>query len=76
MIYPNFNSVIGAPQFPVGAPTIGSPLANPTPNAETVHSSALNGLKRAVSFAADHQGCGFWRMHWPESVINANQGCF
>lgn len=73
MIYPNFNGIIGAPQLPMGAPTLGTPLNNPAPNAEAVHSSALNGLKRAVSFAADHQGCGFWRMHWPESVINANQ---
>jgi len=75
MIYPNNGYVIGAPNLPLGAPVIGSPFANTaqqTPQVADV-SSQLGGMKRAVSFAADHQGCGFWRMHWPESVINANQ---
>jgi len=31
------------------------------------------GLKRAVNYYADHGGCGFWRMIWPELLINATQ---
>lgn len=67
--------MIGAPQLPFGAPVIGSPLANnvPTIVQGDIQGQMPNGLKRAVSFAADHQGCGFWRMHWPETVINGNQ---
>jgi len=69
MIFPNNGLVIGAPQMPLGAPAFGSPVVDtPLPVMETP-----GGMKRAVSFAADHQGCGFWRMHWPESVINAHQ---
>ena len=74
MIYPNNSGIIGAPQLPFGAPVIGSPLANNTPpNIVEVQGQMPNGLSRAVSFAADHQGCGFWRMHWPETIINGNQ---
>ncbi len=32
-------------------------------------------LARTVQFYADYSGCGFWRMIWPEHVINAyNRG--
>jgi glycosyltransferase involved in cell wall biosynthesis len=37
------------------------------------HGGLPQGMHRAVSFAADHQGCGFWRMHWPETLINGQQ---
>ncbi len=77
MIYPNLpNHMIGVPQLPFGSPVIGSPLVNvntPTIVQGDVQGQLPQGLKRAVSFAADHQGCGFWRMHWPETVINGNQ---
>ena len=72
MMFPNNAGVIGAPQLPFGAPVMGSPLNTqqvPTPS----HGGMPNGMPRAVSFAADHQGCGFWRMHWPEAVINGQQ---
>jgi len=73
-----FNSgVLGAPSFPMGMPTIGSPLVNNANNGvfTTVPTLATpqNGLMRACSFAADHQGCGFWRLHWPEMLINGQQ---
>ena len=30
-------------------------------------------LPRVVSYYADYSGCGFWRMIWPEHVLNAYQ---
>lgn len=72
MIFPN-NSVFGAPALPFGAPVIGSPLAANVAPPPQMQGQMPGGIKRAVSFAADHQGCGFWRMHWPESVINGQQ---
>lgn len=33
-------------------------------------------LPRALNYYADYGGCGFWRMVWPENVINGYQkGC-
>jgi len=69
MTFPN-NGIIGAPQMPFGAPVVGSPLTQPTPPPVSV---VPEGMRRAISYAADHQGCGFWRMHWAESIINGNQ---
>ncbi len=71
MMYPNFNGIIGAPAFPTGMPVIGSPLAGPVQPKMDVSGSLPT--HRALSYAADHQGCGFWRIHWPESIINGNQ---
>ena len=78
MTFPNSPGIFGAPALPFGAPTVGSPRAN-NPTAGMLsdmpieHGGPPNGMKRAVSFAADHQGCGFWRIHWPEMVINGQQ---
>jgi hypothetical protein len=30
-------------------------------------------LSRAMNFYADYSGCGFWRMIWPEHILNAHQ---
>jgi O-antigen biosynthesis protein len=30
-------------------------------------------LKRGINFYADYSGCGFWRMIWPEHLLNAYQ---
>ncbi len=30
-------------------------------------------LPRAVNYYADYGGCGFWRMIWPELLLNGNQ---
>lgn len=81
MIYPDrFNTVIGAPELPFGSPVFGSPLASQAGVPTKVQGSLVQaqgafpgGQHRALSYAADHQGCGFWRMHWPESVINGQQ---
>jgi glycosyltransferase involved in cell wall biosynthesis len=32
-------------------------------------------LPRVVQFYADYSGCGFWRMIWPEHLINAYNHC-
>ncbi len=32
-----------------------------------------HGLPRALNYHADYGGCGFWRMIWPETVINGYQ---
>jgi glycosyltransferase involved in cell wall biosynthesis len=33
----------------------------------------LRGMRRAVNYYADYGGCGFWRMIWPEYMINIYQ---
>jgi hypothetical protein len=33
----------------------------------------LNTLDRALNFNADHGGCGYWRMLWPEMLLNMYQ---
>lgn len=66
------NFVLGAPQLPFGAPQPGNfvaPAAQPAPHA--AHIPNLD--KRAISYAADHGGCGYWRIHWPEILINSHQ---
>ena len=73
MTYPNFGNVFGAPQLPFGVPAVGNPMVNAAPQQVMQHGGMPNGLDRAISFAADHQGCGFWRMHWPELLINGQQ---
>lgn len=30
-------------------------------------------LTRALNYYADYSGCGFWRMIWPEHLLNAHQ---
>ena len=71
------NFVQGMPELPFGAPAFGSPVV---PNVNT--NAGNNSLqqhthpsmdKRAISYAADHGGCGFWRIHWPETIINSHQ---
>ena len=65
------NLVFGAPSLPFGAPVFGTPLTESSPAPVNHHTPPTN--KRAISYAADHGGCGFWRIHWPESVINSIQ---
>ena len=61
------NFVYGTPSLPFGAPAFGAPVAPPPPPP-----SPAAPTNYAISFAADHGGCGFWRMHWPESIINSS----
>lgn len=32
-------------------------------------------LPRAIQYYADYSGCGFWRMIWPEHLLNAYNHC-
>jgi len=68
----NNSFVIGAPALPFGAPTLGVPT--PQNHVPAIQSGPTPGApaNTAMSFAADHGGCGFWRMHWPESLINSS----
>ena len=65
----NNSFVLGAPALPLGAPAFGSPIAQSAPPLSPAGAAPAN---MAISFAADHGGCGFWRMHWPESLINSS----
>jgi len=65
----NNSFVLGAPALPLGAPAFGSPIAQSAPPPSPAGAAPAN---MAISFAADHGGCGFWRMHWPESLINSS----
>jgi hypothetical protein len=57
-----------------------SPFASPFPQAmpnmpkqkEAPRPPELD-LPRALNYYADYSGCGFWRMIWPEHVLNAHQ---
>jgi len=50
---------IGTPQF--------KPTVRPKPKQPTYTPSALAG---AVNYYGDYGGCGWWRMHLPETMIN------
>lgn len=65
---------------PIGAPTIGLPFISqtlqvPSPENQVARNEAIPeaNLPRALNFVADLSGCGFWRMIWPEHLLNAYQ---
>jgi glycosyltransferase involved in cell wall biosynthesis len=62
--------VFGAPDLPLGAPAFGTPVTEQAQQAPSP--TPLVSSNMAISFAADHGGCGFWRMHWPEALINSS----
>lgn len=55
---------------PFPMPVIGSP--QPATNHLPPVPQELN-LPRALNYYADFSGCGFWRLIWPEHLLNANQ---
>lgn len=67
------NLVFGAPDLPFGSPGFGKPVAPAWEAPKPALHTPPNLDKRAISYAADHGGCGFWRIHWPESIINGQQ---
>lgn len=60
---------IGIPNYSyVGAKPIKIPEPPPIEMPET-------NLPRAINYLADYGGCGFWRLAWPEMVLNSyNKG--
>jgi len=52
--------------------------ADPNTNAQPQSQDLVppeSNLPRAVQYYADYSGCGFWRMIWPEHVLNAYNHC-
>jgi glycosyltransferase involved in cell wall biosynthesis len=64
---------------PFGSPFV-SPFASPfagasiqTPQMNVLPPPPEASLKRSLNYYADYSGCGFWRMIWPEHLLNAHQ---
>jgi hypothetical protein len=66
------------PILPIGMPTHYSYAAYTpvkVPTAPKLEMPEAN-LPRAINYYADYGGCGFWRMIWPEFLMNAyNKAC-
>jgi hypothetical protein len=53
-----------------------SPVKPQAAKKQTKHEPFEKGLKRYVNYLADYSGCGFWRILWPELLINqTGLGC-
>ncbi|NBW57024.1 hypothetical protein EBR43_04430 [bacterium] len=55
-----------------------SPFAAPHPFVQPQQQSSTPvppevNLPRALNYYADYSGCGFWRLIWPEHLLNAHQ---
>jgi len=68
---------MGIPYAPLGMPpgvpqttVVGQTRVGGTPPPLAMPGANLN---RAVNYYADYGGCGFWRMLWPELLLNGNQ---
>jgi hypothetical protein len=63
---------------PFASPFPPSPFASPfgvpavQPQQAPVMPPEMN-LKRVLNYYADYSGCGFWRLIWPEHLLNAHQ---
>ena len=49
------------------------PVLPNTPQPKEEIRPAEMDLSRGINFYADYSGCGFWRMIWPEHLLNAYQ---
>lgn len=60
--------------MPFGAPKYTYAAANPVsiPTPPPIEMPEAN-LPRALNYYADYGGCGFWRMIWPEFLLNGYQ---
>jgi hypothetical protein len=56
--------------FPVHSYVGYKPIRIPTPPPVEMPESKL---PRAINYYADYGGCGFWRMIWPELILNGYQ---
>jgi glycosyltransferase involved in cell wall biosynthesis len=70
---------------PIGAPGVGNPVGSqlfapqpflgqdqPSPPSEDIKPPEAD-FDRSINYLADYSGCGFWRMIWPEHMLNAHQ---
>ena len=55
--------------FPLAGPAINQMSITPPASMTPPEAS----LERALNYYADYSGCGFWRMIWPEHLLNACQ---
>lgn len=69
MIAP-FSSPFRQPFSSPFASPFGSPVPAPVQAAPMMPPEAS--LPRGINYYADYSGCGFWRMLWPEHVLNAH----
>lgn len=46
---------------------------NAAPQQQSLQEPPETQLTRVINYYADYSGCGFWRMIWPEHVMNAHQ---
>jgi len=59
---------------PFASPFPASPFVfNQQQPAQEVPTPPELNLKRVLQYYADYSGCGFWRMLWPEHLLNAEQ---
>jgi len=58
---------------PFGASPFGGGMLPPQPVQQEVPQPPEMNLKRVLQYYADYSGCGFWRMIWPEHLLNAHQ---
>jgi hypothetical protein len=78
IVYKTIPVNIGIPYQPNGLP-IGSPVYSymnlqpiKVPKAPSIEMPEAS-LPRALNYYADYGGCGFWRMIWPEFILNGYQ---
>lgn len=64
-------SPYGQNPFTQGA--LGHPAQRPQSTKLNPLDPPEKGLPRALNYYADYSGCGFWRMLWPEHMLNAYQ---
>lgn len=62
---------------PFHSPFAASPYGPPPAHILTPPPASLKmpeqDLARSLNYYADYSGCGFWRMIWPEHLLNAHQ---
>lgn len=67
IVSPFVSPYVGAFQTPFQQAPASNTQAQPLPQPPELS------LNRAMNYYADYSGCGFWRMIWPEHLLNAHQ---
>jgi hypothetical protein len=64
------------PSSPFVSPFVspfGGNLIPPQQQQQEIPQPPEMNLKRVLQYYADYSGCGFWRMFWPDHLLNAHQ---